>query len=73
MTADYDTVTLQCSKTGREYVAKIEDRDPITVINAWCPYCECRGKEALIDDIRQKIEDIESEGETAHEQVYEES
>lgn len=54
-----DSVTLQCHKTGREYEADVTIEDGKAVVDAACPYCENRGAEAILDDLRQSIEDLE--------------
>jgi len=53
------TVTLTCQKTGREYDAEVTEADGVARLEAECPYCDNRGAGAVVDDIRQRIDDVE--------------
>lgn len=51
-----DEIVLSCHKTGREYKAEVTEEDGVTTVDTTCPFCENRGVEAILDDIRQDIE-----------------
>lgn len=53
-----ESVTLECQKTGREYDAPVTIENDEATVDMSCPYCENRGVQAAVDDLRRDLEDL---------------